>query len=142
MATSSTRPGSSEAGLRGWLANVLEFVEVRFELFTVEARMELQRLILLGVYGIVGALLLAFGVVFLALFITVALWESHALLALAVITVGFLGGGATLVLLARGKLRELLRMFSGTRDELRRDQLRLRGEEAPPPARARHGEGP
>ncbi len=133
MASSSSRPSTSEAGLRGWLANVLEFVEVRIELFTVEARMELQRLILLGVYGIVGALLLAFGVVFLALFITVALWDSHALLALAVITVGFLGGGVALVLLARGKLRELLRMFSGTRHELRRDQLRLRGEA--PPAR-------
>lgn len=128
MASRFSRSSPSEAGLRGGLANVIEFVEVRFELFTVEARMELQRLVLLGVYGVIGALLLAFGIVFLALFITVALWEQHALLALAVITTVFLGGGLGLIIMARGKLRQLLSMFSGTREELRRDRQRLRGD--------------
>lgn len=130
MATKSQRPGPSETGVRGWLANLLELAEVRLELFTVEARIELQRLILLGVYGILGALFVAFGVIFLAMFITVALWESHALLALAVITTGFLGGGVGLIFLARGKLRAVVKMFSVTREELRRDQQRLRGEES------------
>lgn len=130
MPSKSKRPGPSETGVRGWMANLLELAEVRLELFTVEARIELQRLILLGVYGILGALFVAFGVIFLAMLITVALWDTHALLALAVFTTGFLGGGIALIFLARGKLRAVVKMFSVTREELRRDQQRLRGGEA------------
>lgn len=128
MARKPPPAGRSESGVRGWLAALLELAEVRLELFTVEARIELQRLILLGVYGIAGALFVAFGLIFLAMLITVALWESHALLALAVFTAVFLGGGLALVFLARGKLREVVQMFSVTREELRRDQQRLRGD--------------
>lgn len=120
--------GRTEAGLRGWLANLLELAQVRLELFTVEARIELQRLILLGVYGVLGAVFAAFGIVFLALLITVALWNSHPLIALAVFTTLFLGGGVILMLLARAQLRAVLEMFSVTREELRRDQHRLRGD--------------
>lgn len=142
MTHSTSRPGRSEAGVRSWLANLIEFVEVRFELFTVEARLELQRLVLLGVYGIAGALFVAFGIVFLALFITVALWHTHALLALGVFTALFLGGGVGLIFMAHGKLRELLRMFSGTRAELQRDQQRLRGDTSAGPTAAPPGGAP
>lgn len=129
MVTKSSRPGPSEAGVRGWLANVLELVEVRLELFTTEARIELQRLILLAIYGLLGTVFAAFGVIFLALLITLALWNTHPLLALGMFTTLFLGGGAVLFWLARIKLRGIVKMFSVTRDELRRDQHRLRGEE-------------
>ena len=49
-----------------------------------------------------------------------------ALLALGVFTTLFLGGGAVLALLAWQKARQGFRMFGATRDELRRDQERLR----------------
>ncbi|MBP7452713.1 MAG: phage holin family protein, partial [Ottowia sp.] len=75
-----------------------------------------------------GAMLAAFGVIFLALLITVWVWATHPLLALGVFTTLFLGGGVVLMFLARGKLRGLVQMFGVTREELRRDQDRLRGD--------------
>lgn len=129
MANDSTSGSRSEARVRGWVANILELAEVRLELLTIEARIGLQRLILVCVYGVLGAVLAAFGIIFLALLITVAMWATHPLLALGVFTTLFLGGGIVLMVLARGKLRGLVEMFSVTREELRRDQHRLRGDE-------------
>ena len=131
MSNPSSSAGRSEARVRGWVANILELAEVRLELLTIEARIGLQRLILVCVYGVLGAVLTAFGIIFFALLITVALWATHPLLALGAFTTLFLGGGALLLWLARGKLRGLVQMFGVTREELRRDQQRLRGEEAP-----------
>lgn len=131
MANDSSTSGRAEKRVRGWLANILELAEVRLELLTIEARIGLQSLILVCVFGVLGAVLAAFGIIFLALLITVWLWSTHALLALAVFTVLFLGGGVVLMLLARGKLRGLVEMFGVTREELRRDQQRLRGDEPP-----------
>ena len=128
MADDSTNSGRSERRVRGWLANVLELAEVRLELLTIEARIGLQRLILVCVVGVLGAVMAAFGVIFLALLITVWLWDSHPLLALGVFTALFLGGGIVALLTAQGKLRGLVEMFGATRDELRRDQQRLRGD--------------
>ena len=59
MADDSTHSGRSERRVRGWLANVLELAEVRLELLTIEARIGLQRLILVCVVGVLGALILA-----------------------------------------------------------------------------------
>jgi uncharacterized membrane protein YqjE len=129
MAHNSSSSGRAEARARGWVANILELAEVRLELLTIEARIGLQRLILVCVYGVLGAVLTAFGIIFLALLITVALWSTHPLLALGVFTTLFLGGGIVLMLLARGSLRGLVQMFGITREELRRDQQRLRGDE-------------
>ncbi len=129
MATDSSKPRGAEARVRGWVANILELAEVRLELLTIEARIGLQRLILVCVYGVLGAVLTAFGIIFLALLLTVWMWSTHPLLALGGFTLLFLGGGVVLMLLARGSLRGLVQMFGVTREELRRDQHRLRGDE-------------
>ena len=128
MAQDSSKPEGAEARARGWVASILELAEVRLELLTIEARIGLQRLILVCVYGVLGAVLTAFGIIFLALLITVALWATHPLLALGIFTTLFLGGGIVLMVLARGRLRGLVDMFGATREELRRDQTRLRGD--------------
>ena len=123
-------PPASDAGtaerLRALLADVVELVQVRLELFTVEARQELARLAHVAALGALAVVLLSFGLIFLALFLTVLLWDSQRLLALGIFTTLFLGGGAGLVLWVRQQARHGLRMFAATRDELLRDQQRLR----------------
>ena len=126
MAKDPSSSGGAESRVRGWVANILELAEVRLELLTIEARVGVQRLVLVCVYGVLGAMLAAFGVIFLALLITVWVWATHPLLALGVFTTLFLGGGAGLVLWVRQQARQGLRMFAATRDELLRDQQRLR----------------
>ena len=112
--------------VRGLLADVIELAQVRFELFTVEAREELARLASMAVMGALAVVFASFGLIFLAIFLTVLLWDSHRLLALGVFTALFLGGGGVLALLVWRKAKEGSRMFGASRDEMRRDQERLR----------------
>ena len=124
--TSPAQDAGTAARLRALLADVVELVQVRLELFTVEARQELARLAHVAALGALAVVLLSFGLIFLALFLTVLLWDSQRLLALGIFTTLFLGGGAGLVLWVRQQARQGLRMFAATRDELLRDQQRLR----------------
>ena len=112
--------------LRGLFADVIELAQVRLELFTVEARVELSRLAWLAALGALAVVFVSFGLIFLAIFLTVLVWDTHRLVALGIFTTLFLGGGLVLALLAWQRARQGARMFAASRDELRRDQERLR----------------
>jgi uncharacterized membrane protein YqjE len=117
---------SSAARVRGVLADLLELAQVRLELLAIEAREDIARLATLLVQGVLALVLLSFGLIFLALLCTVLLWDTQRLLALAVFTTLFLGGGTVLAILAWRGLQSGLRLFRSSVDELRRDQERLR----------------
>lgn len=112
--------------VRGLLADVAELAQVRLELLTVEAREDLAQLAAIAAQALLALVLASFGLIFLALLATVALWDTQRLLALGVATAVFLGGALALGLLARRRLRHGLRLFRGSLDELRRDQEKLR----------------
>ncbi len=114
------------ARVRALLADLLELVAVRLELFGVEAREDLGRVITVAVQSALAAVLLSFGLIFLALFVTVLLWDTHRLLALGVCTALFLGGGLVLGLLAWRRMRSGLSLFRASLEELRRDREQLR----------------
>ena len=67
----------------------------------------------------------ALGLAFLAVLLTVLLWDSHRLLALAVFTTVFLTLGAVAVGLAKARWAQTRRWFQATLDEFRRDEDRL-----------------
>ena len=117
---------STSARVRGLFADVIELAQVRFELLTVEARLEISRLTSLAALGALAVVFVSFGLIFLSIFLTVLLWDSHRLVALGIFTTLFLGGGLVLAWLAWQRAREGARMFSATLGELRRDQERLR----------------
>jgi uncharacterized membrane protein YqjE len=114
------------ARVRGLLADVAELAQVRLELFAVEARQDLARLAGLAGLAVLAAVFIAFGLVFLAVFLTVLLWDSQRLLALGVFTAFFLGGGAALAGVLWLRARRGVYLLSATREELRRDRERLR----------------
>jgi uncharacterized membrane protein YqjE len=117
---------STAARLRALLADVTELVQVRLELLTVEARQELARRTWMAVMAMLAVVFAGFGLIFLALFLTVLLWDSQRLLALGVFTVVFLGGALVLALLAWQRARQGAQMFAATCEEFRRDHERLR----------------
>ena len=125
MASSSSDVNTA-GRLRGLFADVIELAQVRLELFTVEARVELSRLTWLAVLGALAVVFVSFGLIFLAIFLTILVWDTHRLVALGIFTTLFLGGGLVLALLAWQRARQGARMFAASRDELRRDQERLR----------------
>ncbi|MEZ5607525.1 MAG: phage holin family protein [Burkholderiaceae bacterium] len=117
---------STLARVRQLLADAVELVQVRLELLSLEAREDIGQLLTLGVQAALAVVLLSFGLIFLALFLTVLLWDSQRLLALGIFTTAFLGGGVVLALLAWQRLRRGLRLFRSSIQELQADRERLR----------------
>ena len=121
-----TTPQRLSSSLKGLAATVLELLQLRLELLSVEAQEEVLRIGALLVYGAVAVAFLSLGVVFLALLVTVVLWDSHRVLALAVFTVLFLLMGAVAAWLARERVRSGTRLFSASVEELKQDREGLR----------------
>jgi uncharacterized membrane protein YqjE len=119
-------PQRLSSSLKGLAATVLELLQLRLELLSVEAQEEVLRVGALLVYGAVAVAFLSLGVVFLALLITVALWDSHRVLALALFTALFLLMGGVAAWLARERVRSGTRLFSASVEELRQDREGLR----------------
>ena len=119
-------PQRFSSSLRGLASTVLELVQIRLELFSIEAQEEVLRVGALLVYGAVAVAFLSLGVVLLALLITVALWDTHRLLALGIFTALFLVTGGVAAWLARERVRSGTYLFSASVEELKQDREGLR----------------
>jgi uncharacterized membrane protein YqjE len=119
-------PPRFSSSVKGLAATVLELLQVRLELLSVEAQEEVLRIGALLVYGAMAVTLLGLGLCFLAMLLTVALWDSHRLLPLAVFAVLFLALGAVAAYQARQRVLSQSRLFSASVDELQRDLEALR----------------
>jgi len=119
-------PERLAVSLRGFAASLIEFLAVRLELFSVEARDEALRLGELLLYGAIALVLLSLGLTFLAVLLTVLLWDTHRLLALAVFSAIFLTLGAVAFVAARARLNQGSRLLGASLAELERDKERLR----------------
>jgi uncharacterized membrane protein YqjE len=119
------------APLRRLGASLLTLGRIRLELFAIEAQEEKERIAGMLLWAVLAALLAGFGLLMLLMLVTVALWDSHPLLAL---------GGGTLVLVVAAvfamlKLRALIAqpasLFQSSIGELRADAEALRRRPGP-----------
>lgn len=115
-------PQRLSSSLRGLAGTVLELLQLRLELFSVEAQEEVMRVGALLVYGVVAVTFVSLGLAFLAMLITVALWDSHRLLALGIFSALFLSLGAVAVWLALQRVQSGTRLFSASIEEIRQDR--------------------
>jgi uncharacterized membrane protein YqjE len=127
----SPRGGGLLSSLRALLGSSVGLLRTRLELLAIEAQEEKVRLISLLTFGAAAFVLLSFGLLFLAAFVTVLLWESHRLLALGAFTAVFLAGGIASFLALLGVVRTPSTLFVASLAELSRDQAALHGD-APP----------
>ena len=107
--------------LRGWLQDGVALLRVRLELFGVEAREHALASVELLLAGLAAVLLLGLGLGFLAVLLTVLLWDSHRVLALAVFATLFLTLGGMALLLLRSRWQSSRRWFESSLDELGQD---------------------
>ncbi len=121
MADPSSR-GGLFASLRGLAATGLALLQNRLELLAVEIQEEKARIVGLIAYSIATVLLLGAGAVFLAVFITVLLWDSNRLLALGVFSTLFLGGGLICLLAVQRLARSPSTLFAASLAELAKDR--------------------
>jgi uncharacterized membrane protein YqjE len=98
------------------------------ELLVTELEEEKARLLGMLVYGAAAFVLLAAGLIFLAIFLTVLLWDSNRLLVLGIFTALFLGGGGIALMVSLGLVRSKSRLFAASLAELERDRAALGSE--------------
>jgi uncharacterized membrane protein YqjE len=119
-------PRRLAASLQGLAGTVLTLLQVRLELLSVEAQEEVLRVVGFVLYGTLAVVLLALGLGFLAILLTVAWWETQRLLALAVFTTLFLALGGVAAWLAYLRARRGSALFAASLAELRQDREQLR----------------
>jgi uncharacterized membrane protein YqjE len=129
----SANDSGMAARLRAVLSDILELMQVRLELFVLEAREAFLHLILLGVFAVGCTVAIGFGLSFLAALIVVLLWHTYRLWALGIFAAAFLIGGLVLLALARMHLKGLADLFAATRNEWQCDRERLWRAPADPP---------
>ncbi len=110
------------ASTKGLLGTGVTLLHNRLELLGVELAEERVRLTSLLAYGGAAFLCIAAGLIFLAIFLTVLLWDSNRLLALGIFSVLFLGAGIASLTLAMSLARSGSQLFSASLAELRRDR--------------------
>lgn len=122
------RAGGLLASLRALVATGVALLQTRLELLSVELQDEQLRLRAMLLYGVAAVLLGAFGLVFVAVFVTVLLWDSHRLLALGIFSALFLAAGIACAAVTARHARSGSKLFSASLAELRRDREALGGE--------------
>lgn len=121
MATSRT--GSKVKSL---LSSVIELVQVRFQLLTLEARAETGRLLGMVVFGILAAALLVVSLVFFGLLIVAHYWDTpQRMWAVFFVGLGLLGLSGLSGLVVWSKIRQGRQLFASSIRELQEDVERL-----------------
>jgi uncharacterized membrane protein YqjE len=110
------------ASTRGLLGTGVTLLHNRLQLLGVELAEERVRLVSMLAYGGAAFLCIAAGLIFLAMLLTVLMWESNRLLALGVFSALFLGAGIASAALALSLARGGSKLFSASLAELRKDR--------------------
>lgn len=110
------------ASSKGLLGTGVTLLHNRLELLGVELAEERARLISLLVYGAAAVVCILTGLIFLAILLTVMLWDNNRLLALGVFAALFIGAGGASLVFAMSQARAGSRLFSASLAELRKDR--------------------
>ena len=117
------------ARISGLLDGALGMIQTRLTLLGVEAEEEGIRLGAALFNLILAALFLAFGLVGVAIFLTVLLWDSHRLLAIGLTAGAFLALAVWTALNAQRRLTRGKRLFAASVAELQADRDALRSHQ-------------
>jgi uncharacterized membrane protein YqjE len=119
------------ASAKGLLGTGVTLLHNRLELLGVELAEERVRLVSLLAYGGAAFLCLAAGLIFLAIFVTVLLWDNNRLLALGVFSALFIGAGIASLMLTMNLAKAGSKLFSASLAELRKDSDTLAASDTP-----------
>jgi len=119
------------APLRRLGASLLTLGRIRLELFAIEAQEEKERIASLLLWAVLAALLAGFGLLMVLVLVTVALWDSHRLLALGGGTVVLVAAAVVAVLKVKALIAQPASLFQSSIGELRADADALRRRPGP-----------
>jgi uncharacterized membrane protein YqjE len=120
------------ASLRSSVATLIDIGATRLELAATEYEEERLRLLRLLISTIATLLLLSMAVLLATTFVIVLMWDSHRLLAIGVLAVGFALAALVSALGWRRRLSQKPAFMAATVAELQRDADALRPQQAAP----------
>jgi len=123
--TGSGRSGALLDSVKVLAGTLLAMAHTRLELLSTEIEEQRAWLGSMLVWTLVALFCAGVGVVLTTLFVVVALWDTHRLLALGIPAILFLLGGALAWLAVLGKARAQPRLFAASLGELSKDRKEL-----------------
>ena len=130
MVSEAQNPGSGRRrglfdSLKELVGTLLAIAHTRLELFSTEIKEQRVWLSSMLVWTLVALFCAGVGVVLATLFVVIALWDTHRLLALGIPGILFLLGAALAWLIVLGKARAKPRLFEASLAELSKDRKEL-----------------
>jgi len=113
------------SALKNLISTGTSIAETRLELFSTDVQIARSRLVNLFVMIMFTLFFLFFGLVMLALLIVIYSWESNRILALSLLTSGFLTIGLILALVVIRSFKTMPKLFESTIAELSKDRKEL-----------------
>jgi len=110
------------SSLRRLARTLAETLRSRAELFSLELQRERGRLLRLVLFAVGALVCLLFAAITGTIFIIAAFWESHRLLTIGLLTLGYITIAVLLVLAARKEAERAAHPFSSTIEQLRKDR--------------------
>jgi uncharacterized membrane protein YqjE len=123
-----SRPGGLFNSVKAMAASLLAIAHTRLELFSVELEEEWMRVSSIVTWSLIAIFCAGVGIVFATLFLVIALWGTHPLLALSVPAVLFLLFAALAWRTVLAKVRAKPRLFSASLAELAKDREQLKSD--------------
>lgn len=113
------------SSIKNLAATGASIAQTRLELLSVDVQIARTKFIQLLVLIVCALFFLFFGLVMLSLLIVIYSWESDRMLALGLLTSGFIAMGIILTILIMRSLRTMPKLFEASIAELAKDQEEL-----------------
>lgn len=113
------------SSIKNLAATGASIAQTRLELLSVDVQIARTKFIQLLVLIVCALFFLFFGLVMLSLLIVIYSWESDRMLALGLLTGGFIAIGLILIILIMCTLRTMPKLFEASIAELAKDQEEL-----------------
>lgn len=113
------------SSLKNLVSTGASIAQTRLELISTDVQIARSKFLSLLVMVIFTLFFLFFGLVMLALLIVIYSWESDRMLALSLLTSGFLAFGLILALVVLRSLKTMPKLFEATIAELSKDRQQL-----------------
>jgi uncharacterized membrane protein YqjE len=113
------------SSLKNIVATSASIAQTRLELLSVDVQIARSKFISLMVMMVCALFFLFFGLVMLSLLIVIYSWETNRMLALGLLTVGFIGIGLILAFLTMRSLQTMPKLFEASIAEFAKDREEL-----------------
>ena len=113
------------SSIKNLAATGASIAQTRLELLSVDVQIARTKFIQLLVLIVCALFFLFFGLVMLSLLIVIYSWESDRMMALGLLTSGFIAIGIILTILIMRSLRTMPKLFEASIAELAKDQEEL-----------------